>query len=65
MAPITGHSSCPDGEFLVEHDNGQDVNGALMAGGVIAESVTVELPRLEDRFLQIVEEDTHVVAADR
>jgi ABC-2 type transport system ATP-binding protein len=53
-----------DGQFLVEHDSGRDVNAALTAGGVIAESVTVELPRLEDRFLEIVEEDgTHVVAA--
>jgi ABC-2 type transport system ATP-binding protein len=53
-----------DGQFLVEHDSGRDVNAALTAGGVIAESVTVELPRLEDRFLEIVEEqDAHVVAA--
>ncbi len=52
-----------DGQFLVEHDSGRDVNAALAAGGVIAESVTVELPRLEDRFLEIVEEqDAHVVA---
>jgi ABC-2 type transport system ATP-binding protein len=51
-------------QFLVEHDSGRDVNAALAAGGVIAESVTVELPRLEDRFLEIVEEkDAHVVAA--
>jgi len=55
-----------DGQFLVEHDSGRDVNAALAAGGVIAESVTVELPRLEDRFLEIVEEgDAHVVAAGR
>ena len=53
-----------EGQFLVEHDSGRDVNAALAAGGVIAESVTVELPRLEDRFLEIVEEkDAHVVAA--
>jgi len=54
------------GQFLVEHDSGQDVNAALVAGGVIAESVTAELPRLEDRFLEIVdqEEDGHVVAAE-
>jgi ABC-2 type transport system ATP-binding protein len=53
-----------DGQFLVEHDSGRDVNAALAAGGVIAESVIVELPRLEDRFLEIVEEqDAHVVAA--
>jgi hypothetical protein len=48
---------------VVEHDSGRDVNAALVAGGVIAESVTMELPRLEDRFLEIVEEDTHAVAA--
>jgi ABC-2 type transport system ATP-binding protein len=54
-----------DGQFLVEHDSGRDVNAALAAGGVIAESVTVELPRLEDRFLEIVEEDeAHAVAAN-
>ena len=52
-----------DGQFLIEHDSGRDVNGVLAAGGVIAESVTVELPRLEDRFLEIVEEDRHAVAA--
>ena len=51
------------GQFLVGHDNGRDVNAALVAGGVIAESVTMELPRLEDRFLEIVEEGTHAVAA--
>ena len=53
------------GQFLVEHDSGRDVNAALAAGGVIAESVTVELPRLEDRFLEVVEEeDRHVVATE-
>jgi ABC-2 type transport system ATP-binding protein len=52
-----------DDQFLVEHDSGRDVNAALVAGGVIAESVAVEAPRLEDRFLEIVEEDTHAVAA--
>jgi ABC-2 type transport system ATP-binding protein len=53
------------GLFLVEHDSGQDVNAALAAGGVIAESATVEQPRLEDRFLEIVEEeDRRVVAAE-
>jgi ABC-2 type transport system ATP-binding protein len=51
-----------DGQFVVEHDSGRDVNAALVAGGVIAESVAMELPRLEDRFLEIVEEDTHAVA---
>ena len=53
-----------DGQFLIEHDRGRDVNGVLAAAGVIAESVTVELPRLEDRFLEIVEEDRHAVAAE-
>lgn len=52
-----------DGEFVVEHDSGRDVNAALAAGGVIAESVTVELPRLEDRFMEIVGEESHAVAA--
>lgn len=32
------------------------MNSALVTGGVIAESVTMELPRLEDRFLEIIEE---------
>jgi ABC-type multidrug transport system ATPase subunit len=53
-------------EFLVEHETGRDVNGALAAGGVVAESVTVELPRLEDRFLELVEEEgTRAAAAAR
>jgi ABC-2 type transport system ATP-binding protein len=52
-----------DGQFVVEHDSGRDVNAALVAGGVIAESVAAETPRLEDRFLEIVEEGTHAVAA--
>ena len=53
-----------DGQFLVEHDSGRDVNGVLAAGGVVAESVTVERPRLEDRFLEITgTEDARAVAA--
>jgi ABC-2 type transport system ATP-binding protein len=53
-----------DGQFVVEHDSGRDVNGVLVAGGVVAESVTVERPRLEDRFLEITEkEDARAVAA--
>jgi ABC-2 type transport system ATP-binding protein len=53
-----------NGHFLVEHDSGQAVNGVLAAGGVVAGSVTVERPRLEDRFLEITEtEDGHAVAA--
>jgi hypothetical protein len=54
-----------NGQFLVEHDGGRDVNGVLAAGGVVAESVTVERPGLEDRFLEITrKEDARVVAAD-
>jgi ABC-type multidrug transport system ATPase subunit len=54
-----------DGGFLVEHDSGREVNCALVQGGVIAESVTVEQPRLEDRFLEITQkENTHAVAAE-
>jgi ABC-2 type transport system ATP-binding protein len=53
-----------NGQFLVEHDRGRDVNGVLMAGGVVAESVTVERPGLEDRFLEITgKEDARAVAA--
>jgi hypothetical protein len=54
-----------NGQFLVEHDRGRDVNGVLAAGGVVAESVTVERPGLEDRFLEITrKEDARAVAAD-
>ena len=42
-----------DRELIVQHDSGRDVNAALVGGGVIAESVIVEQPRLEDRFLEI------------
>jgi ABC-2 type transport system ATP-binding protein len=53
-----------NGQFLVEHDSGRDVNGVLVAGGVVAESVTVERPGLEDRFLEITgKEDVRAVAA--
>jgi ABC-2 type transport system ATP-binding protein len=58
-----------DGEFVVQHDSGRAVNAALVAGGVIAESVLVEQPRLEDRFLELTtqpaakEEIDHDVAA--
>jgi ABC-2 type transport system ATP-binding protein len=61
--PLNAAPPMRDGEFVVEHDSGRDVNAALAAGGVIAESVTVELPRLEDRFMEIVEEDSHAVVA--
>ena len=56
-------------EFVVQHDSGRAVNAALVAGGVIAESVLVEQPRLEDRFLELTaqraakEEIDHGVAA--
>jgi len=40
-------------ELIVQHDSGRDVNAALLAGGVIAESITVEQPKLEDRFIEI------------
>jgi hypothetical protein len=46
------------------------VNAALVAGGIIAESVVVEQPRLEDRFLELTkptasanEENHHDLAA--
>jgi ABC-2 type transport system ATP-binding protein len=55
-----------DGQFLVEHGSGRDVNGVLTAGGVVAESVTVERPGLEDRFLEITgKEDAHAATAGR
>jgi ABC-2 type transport system ATP-binding protein len=55
-----------DGFFLVDHDSGRDVNGVLVSGGVVAESVTVERPRLEDRFLEITgKEDGRAVVAGR
>jgi ABC-2 type transport system ATP-binding protein len=57
-------------EFVVDHDSGRDVNAALVAGGVIAESVVAEQPGLEDRFLELTrhpapaqEVDDDVVAA--
>ena len=54
-----------NGTFLVEHDSGRDVNGVLVSGGVIAESVTVVQPRLEDRFLEITKrEDADAVTAE-
>ncbi|HEX7994300.1 MAG TPA: ABC transporter ATP-binding protein [Streptosporangiaceae bacterium] len=57
-------------EFIVQHDSGRDVNAALIAGGVIAESVATEQPALEDRFLELTKpatsaqrENDHDVAA--
>jgi ABC-type multidrug transport system ATPase subunit len=57
------------GELIVEHDTGVDVNAVLVAGGVIADSVVVERPRLEDRFLEITQpmtwrENEDAVAAE-
>jgi ABC-2 type transport system ATP-binding protein len=42
-----------DAELIVQHESGRDVNAALFAGGVIAESIIVEQPGLEDRFIEI------------
>ena len=57
-------------ELVVDHDSGRDVNAALVVGGIIAESVVVEQPRLEDRFLELTkptasanEENHHDLAA--
>ncbi len=67
--PTTRPVDGADGEFVVQHDSGRAVNAALVAGGVIAESVLVERPRLEDRFLELTtqraakEEIDHDVAA--
>jgi len=47
-----------DGRFIIDHDSGRDVNGALVVGGVIAEFVSVEQPGLEDRFLEITDIET-------
>lgn len=45
-------------ELVVRHESGRDVNAALIAGGVVAESVAVEQPRLEDRFLEIIQPES-------
>jgi len=53
------HAAAGSGlELVVRHDSGRDVNAALFAGGVVAESVVVEQPRLEDRFLEITRPET-------
>jgi ABC-2 type transport system ATP-binding protein len=52
-----------DAELIVQHDSGRDVNAALVAGGVIAESVIVEQPGLEDRFLEITRPEIGQVSA--
>jgi ABC-2 type transport system ATP-binding protein len=49
--------------LVVDHPVGRDVNAALAAGGVVADTVTVEQAGLEERFLEITyEEDRHVAA---
>jgi ABC-2 type transport system ATP-binding protein len=45
-------------EFVIAHDSGRDINAALVAGGVIAESVATEQPALEDRFLELTQPAT-------
>jgi ABC-2 type transport system ATP-binding protein len=53
-------------DFLVDHQEGRDVNGVLAAAGVIAESVTVVQPSLEARFLELISaEDRDDLAAGR
>jgi ABC-2 type transport system ATP-binding protein len=49
--------------FVVDHDSGRDVNAALAAAGIIAESVTAEQPSLEDRFLELVTTEDSAGAA--
>jgi ABC-type multidrug transport system ATPase subunit len=51
--------------FVVDHHVGRDVNGVLAAGGVVAESVTVEHAGLEERFLELTQREDGHVAADR
>ncbi len=43
-------TSRPRTAALADDGCGRDVNAALVAGGVIAEPVAVERPRLENRF---------------
>ncbi len=59
--PVTGAASV----FVVDHPTGRDVNGALVAGGVVAESVVVEHPGLEERFLELTHQEDRPVAVDR
>ena len=51
--------------LVVDHPVGRDVNAALVAGGVVAESVTVEQPGLEERFLELTHKEGRHVAAGR
>ena len=51
--------------LLITWGGVNNARSALAAGGVVAESVTVERPGLEDRFLEITrKEDARAVAAD-
>ena len=56
--PIESAAGSAGQELLVAHHCGRDVNAALIAGGIVAESVVVEQPRLEDRFLEITQPGT-------
>jgi ABC-2 type transport system ATP-binding protein len=56
--PIQHPADHADAELIVQHDSGRDVNTALFAGGVIAESIIVEQPGLEDRFIEITRPET-------
>jgi ABC-2 type transport system ATP-binding protein len=44
------------GTLIVETQDGRDVNAALSAGGVIAHSISVARPALEDRFLTLIDD---------
>lgn len=46
----------------VQHGAGREVNAALVAAGVIAESVAVVQPGLEERFLELASEATGPVS---
>jgi ABC-type multidrug transport system ATPase subunit len=59
--PVTGTGSV----FIVDHPSGRDVNEALAAGGIFAESVIVEHPGLEERFLELTHQENPHVAVDR
>jgi ABC-type multidrug transport system ATPase subunit len=52
-------------EFVVDHPVGRDVNSLLATAGVVAESVIVERPGLEERFLELTKEDDDDVASPR
>jgi ABC-type multidrug transport system ATPase subunit len=45
-------------EFVIAHDSGRDINAALIAGGIVAETVSTEQPALEDRFLELTQPAT-------